>query len=255
VHRYSSLRRLGCSFAATVLFAASLSAQAPASTPAPMPMSEEGHHHLVSENSYVRVFFVEIPAHETTLLHYHDLPYISVPPGGYELGSQAESGPTSVTNFARVAYAAGKFSHAVTNSGDRPLRNVAVELVRPQGMTRNRCAIVVRDLPQQMCDVPELTSADPSRRLPLFESDEVLVESWEVGPGATTAPLDDRLDMLIAGLTDVRISGNSGIDSANALRGGELWIPAGSKPVFRTAPDRGGHFVTISFKDSVPGSQ
>jgi hypothetical protein len=210
-------------------------------------MREEGHHHLVFENSYVHVFFVEIPAHETTLVHYHDLPYISVPPGGDDAAPAA--------NFARIAYAAGKFSHAVTNSGDRPLRNVAVELVRPQGALRNRCGAVLRDLPQQTCDVPELTSKDPSRRLPLFESDEIMVESWEIAPGASTLPLDDRLDMLIAGLTDVRISGNSGIDSAKESRGGELWIPAGTRPVFRTAPDRGGHFIAISFKDSAPGSQ
>lgn len=216
-------------------------------------MREEGHHHLVFENSYVHVFFVEIPAHQTTLLHYHDLPYISVPPGGDDAASSAGSGPTSAANFARIAYAAGKFSHAVTNSGDAPLRNVAVELLRPQGTVRNRCAAVLRDLPREICDVPGLTSTNTPRRLPLFETGEIFVESWEVGPGATTLPLDNRMDMLVAGLTDVRISGNSGIDSANESRGGELWIPAGSNPVFRTAPDRGGHFIAISFKDSVPG--
>lgn len=250
-----SLRRLGCSVAATIIFAASLSAQTPASKPDPIPMREEGHHHLVFENSYVHVFFVEIPAHETTLLHYHDLPYISVPPAGDDAPPSAGSGPASAENFARIAYAAGKFSHAVTNSGDFVLRNVAVELVRPQGAIRNRCAAVLRDHPREICDVPDLTSTNPSRHLPLFESYEIFVESWEVAPGATTLPLDDRMDMLVAGLTDVKISGNSGIDSVNASRGGELWIPAGSKPVFRTAPDRGGHFIAISFKDSVPGSQ
>src|SRR5690242_15324413 len=62
--------------------------QAPAQNPgptsqrAPISMEQEHHHHLEFENSYVRVFFVEIPAHESTLFHRHDFPYLSVPPTG-----------------------------------------------------------------------------------------------------------------------------------------------------------------------------
>lgn len=221
-------------------------------------MAEEGHHHLVFANQFVNVFFVEIPAHETTLLHHHDLPYVSVPPGE----SEAASSPTGSAevpffpNLAHVAYAEGNFSHAVTNSSGATLRNVAIELVRPQGTVRNRCAAVLRDQGVEVCDpAPELAAGSPARRTPLFETDEILVESWEVGPSTRTPPMYDGKDMLIAGLTDVRIIGNTGIDSANAVRGGELWVPAGSKPVLKTAPDHGGHFIAISFKDSGPGSQ
>src|SRR2546429_90350 len=57
-----------------LLFAFSLSAQAPVAVPIP----KEPHHQLVFENSYVRVFRVNIPPHESTLLHQHDLPYIYV---------------------------------------------------------------------------------------------------------------------------------------------------------------------------------
>src|ERR1039458_375913 len=81
VPHFPTLRRLIYFFAVVVVFAVSVAAQAPAPSAIPIPMRDEGHHHLVFENSYVHVFFVEIPAHETTLLHHHDLPYISVPPG------------------------------------------------------------------------------------------------------------------------------------------------------------------------------
>src|SRR2546429_8038244 len=43
-----------------------------------VPIPKEPHHQLVFENSYVRVFRVNIPPHESTLLHQHDLPYIYV---------------------------------------------------------------------------------------------------------------------------------------------------------------------------------
>jgi hypothetical protein len=248
------LRRIPQLCATVAAFALALAAQT--STPhtsGGIPMREEGHHHLLLANQYVNVFFVEIPAHETTLLHHHDLPYVSVPPGGAEAPSPP-TGSAAVPffpTFAHVAYAAGNFSHAVENSGDVTLRNVAVELVRPQGTVRNRCAAVLRDQPIDICDpAAELAAGSPARRSPLFETNEILVESWELGPATRTRPLDDHMDMLIAGLTDVRISGNSKIDSVNALRGGELWVPAGSKPVFKTAPDRGGHFIAITFKDS-----
>src|SRR5260370_5387799 len=57
-----------------LLFAFSLSAQAPVAVPIP----KEPHHHLVLENSYVRVFRVSIPAHDATRLHRHDVPYLYV---------------------------------------------------------------------------------------------------------------------------------------------------------------------------------
>jgi hypothetical protein len=70
-----------------LLFAFSLSAQAPVAVPA----AKEPHHHLVLENSYVRVLRVSVPAHDATLLHQHDVPYIYV-----------ALGPGDVLNRSRV---------------------------------------------------------------------------------------------------------------------------------------------------------
>jgi hypothetical protein len=210
-----------------------------------IPMREESHHHLVFANQYVNVFFVEIPAHESTLLHHHDLPYVSVPPGGADASPDGKKHPA-------VGYSVGNFSHAVTNSSDVTLRNIAIELVRPQGAIRNYCTVVAENQPQGPCLRRRGRSAGPDSRWVEFGSDEIIVESWFFDQGETTDPFDDTRDMLIAGLNGVSVSGASGLDSANALRGGVLWVPAGSNPVFKTAPDRDGHFVTITFKDSAP---
>lgn len=223
------------------------------SAPASISIKEEYHHHLVFENSYVRIYFVEIPAHESTLLHRHDFPYISIPPGGadaVEPPSGAAQQPAM--RGPRVGYMAGGFSHAVNNPSDRPLRNVAIELLRPQGTVRNRCAEAVRGQPHEDCVMPPPSSAGATSHYPVFESDEILVEYWDLAPNVTTPPWDDRLDLLVAGLTGVSITADSGIDSANAVEGGLLWIPASSKPVFKTTPERGGHFIVITFKDSKP---
>ena len=216
-------------------------------------MEEEHHHHLVFENSYVKAFFVEIPAHESTLYHRHDLPYVNLPPGGADAVSLPPgSGAQQGVRGPKASFSPGGFSHAVNNSGDTPLRNVAIELLRPQGTIRNRCIMVVRDQAMELCHAPILSVAIPWHHSPLFETDEILVESWELAPNVTTKPWHDRLDMLVGGLTGVSITADSGLDSASALKGGPLWIPAGSKPVFKTGPDSGGHFVVITFKDGKP---
>jgi len=220
-----------------------------AQEPVAIPVESESHHHVVLDNSYVRVLFVEIPAHESTLLHHHDLPCVSVPPGGADAMTAPPSTQQGTVPF-RVGYAAGGFSHAVSNSSDRTMRNIAVELVRPQGTIRNRCSAVLKDEPLKDCDMPKPGAAPSPSHYAAFESDEILVEVWELGPNTVTPPMDDRMDMLAGNLTNVFVTSASGIDSANALRGGVLWIPAGSKPVFKTGPDSGGHFVTITFKDS-----
>lgn len=207
-------------------------------------MEQEHHHHLEFENSYVRVFFVEIPAHESTLFHRHDFPYISVPPTGADAAMPLAPGAAAqATGLPMVGYSPGNFSHAVSNSRDFALRNVAIELLRSQGRVRNRCEQVIRDQPPEQCNLQK-----SGTHMPLFESDEILVEKWRLGPDARVPPWNDYEDALVASLSGVSVAASGGIDSANALKGGLLWLPAGCKPVFKTAS--GGYFIAITFKDS-----
>src|SRR5579862_4473442 len=127
----------------------------PSSERASLSMEQEHHHHLEFENSYVRVFFVEIDAHDSTLFHRHDFPYLSVPPMG--AGAAMPTPPPAAregTELPMIGYSPGNFSHTVNNSRDFALRNVAIELLRPQGSVRNRCAQAVRDQPRENCDIP-----------------------------------------------------------------------------------------------------
>jgi hypothetical protein len=202
-------------------------------------MEQEQHHHLVFENSYVRAYYVEIPGHESTLYHRHDLPYVSLPP------PSSSALPTA----PRVGYTPGGFSHAVNNPSNAPLQNVAVELLRPQGNARNRCMEAIRGQPLNDCDKP----ASPSPSLPLhyalFETGEILVEYWELSPNSATNPADTRLDMLVGSL-----SGITAVDAATAspleAQAGLTWLPAGSDTIFKTGAKSGGHYITIKFKDS-----
>jgi hypothetical protein len=242
----ASRGRALCAFAGFLVAALSIAAQTstPTSEPA-IPLREEGHHHLIFHNSYVNVFFVEIPPHETTLPHHHDLPYVSIQPGG------ADASPAT-PNSPRIGYATGNFSHAVTNSGDVTLRNIAVELLRPQGIVRDRCAAIIAGQTPQVCEGESLGPMDlrkrmlPGKRTPLLETEEILVESIEISARSGFAFGYEPHDVLVAGLTGVHVTG---LDS-DVLRGGVLWVPGNSGTVFKADPDRGGHLIAITFKDS-----
>lgn len=262
--RKLSLRWPAFSFAFIFLSVLLLALEyAPAQNPgqtsqrAPISMEQEHHHHLEFENSYVRVFFVEIPAHESTLFHRHDFPYLSVPPTGADATMPPPPGPTGQeTGLPMIGYSPGNFSHAVSNSRDFALRNVAIELLRPQGTIRNGCVWADHDQPRQDCYMGEPRADIRAMRARMFETDEISVGAWRISPNITMPAWDDRADMLLASLSGVSVTASGGISSTNALKGGLLWLPAGSKPVFKTGESEG-HFIAITFKDSGshPGSR
>ena len=124
-----------------LLFAFSLSAQAPTAVPIP----NEPHHHLVLENDYVRVFRVSVPAHQATLLHQHDGPYVYVALGPANVINAIQDKPEVhlVMADGQVGYSRGGFAHIARNESDTPFDNVTIELLRPQGEPKNLCEQVL----------------------------------------------------------------------------------------------------------------
>src|SRR5216684_5224699 len=98
------------------LFYGSLNAQAPAAVPIP----QEPHHHLVLENDYVRVFRVSVPAHDATLLHQHDVPYVYVSLGPADVINAVQGKPEAriVMADGQLGYSSGHFAYiARTDAG------------------------------------------------------------------------------------------------------------------------------------------
>jgi len=254
-----ALRRLFFSVVPFFLWPFPWKAQSPqpprASAVAPIPMEQEYHHHLVFENSYVKAFYVEIAAHDSTLYHRHDLPYVSLPPPA-AAGSARSATPQGglLPPGPEIGYTAGGFSHAVSNRSDVVLRNVAIELLHPQGVARNRCAEAVHGEPLHDCDQP--TSSDPSlpSHYTVFETDEIVVEYLALPPEGTFTSSPHSV-MLVGGLRGVTTSAPEGVRSSGPFfdpRSGLVWLPAGSATVFKATPGGAGHFLAIEFKDAKP---
>jgi len=228
-----------------LLFAFSLSAQAPVAVPA----AKEPHHHLVLENSYVRVLRVSVPAHDATLLHQHDVPYIYVALGPGDVINAVAGKPEAhlVMTDGQVGYSRGGFAHIARTDAGSPFNNVTIELLRPQGEPKNRCDKVVPGEPGPCTHERRLNSYTNS---PSFETDEIDVYSVELQPkaGFQEGPETDILlvaldqaELIVqrTGQTDVKLSG-----------GDQLWLPRRSSQTIRNATDGPSRFLSIKFKDS-----
>ena len=223
---------------------------AAAQEPAAVPLSAEPHHHLVLENSYARAYYVDVAPHESTLRHRHDLPYFAVLlSGGGAAATAAASTPQSRADAPRAIFSPTPVSHTVPNPADTPFRNVTVELLHPQSAARNRCQEVLPNQPREQCDRPAAAKNPTLLHYAVFETSEILVEFWDLAANFTTPSWDDRFDMLLVDLDGPVVSA-AGAASFTPAQGGVLWLPAGSRPVFRTPAGRGGHFFAITFKDS-----
>ncbi len=145
---------------------------------APVPVTQEHHHHLILENEYVRVYDVEVDPHSTTLVHEHDLDYAYVTLGDSRITNAVTGKPPVDADVpdAHVSFAKGGFAHAAINRADTPFRNVTIEFKRPE--RRYLCGI--EGTPA--CAQP----ADPHVRV-VFETDELRTQMTTLAPGEQTA--------------------------------------------------------------------
>ncbi|MGA8145714.1 MAG: hypothetical protein WB987_17650 [Candidatus Acidiferrales bacterium] len=226
--------------ALVVVFAAR--AQAPASNP--VPTKDEPHHHLVLENTYVRVLHVEIPGHEATLLHAHDLPYVSVTLGTADFVNALVGKPEAHATMAdaQVAYSKGGFAHVVRTDAGAPFQNFTVELLKPQGAARNRCVKVVADSPVQDCPAG-------AANFPVFETDEMLVESGTLGAEGKRAEAasDSPRLFLVLDKSELTIT-IPGLGDKALHTGDAFWLPAGAAPSLANSGATTSRFLVLTFK-------
>jgi len=237
----------------------------------PMPLAHgtvpgEPHHHLKIENDYVRVYYVEVPPHESTQLHQHDHDYIYVSLGPADVVNAVRDKPEvhlqlkdGETHFTRSG-----FAHIARNLSDAPFRNVTIELLKPQDNPRNGCERVV-DGPVRNCapDFGKLRADSPLRTLPglgviprgIFQTDEIEISSYSLSLVGDYNENSSGSRLLVAedGPTvNVGIEG----ESTKALQSGEaVWIETGKKwKVVLPRGNRATRFLTIRFKDTDPAA-
>lgn len=244
------------------MFVLSFCACAHAQEPVPLARGNtpgEPHHHLKIENEYVRVYYVEAPPHEATLLHQHDQDYIYVSLGPSEVVNAILNKPEihlqlkdGETHFTR-----GGFAHVARNLADTPFRNITIELLKPQGEVRNLCAEIIPGAPLIHCDSEarerERLKEGGSSVVPLFQTDEVTVSLNRFGPNTEQTSLTT-----FSGTVFVLLSG-SGIQElvkgqpAEALAVGDvMWLLGGSITTLANPSQKAWSYLSVGFKGSEP---
>lgn len=233
----------------------SVSACARAQEPVPLAHGNvpgEPHHHLKLENEYVRVYYVEAPPHEATLLHQHDHDYIYVSLGSSDVVNAIVNKPEihlqlkdGETHFTR-----GGFAHVARNLADTPFRNITIELLKPQGEARNLCEKII-DAPLGTCNLPPQGKASSSfAATPWFETDRVRLVSTSLAAKAGYQQFA-KFDMLFVVVNDSALRVDLAGEPSKILHTGEaLWLPRGvSAHVTGPLEGAASGYVVLFFKD------
>jgi len=231
-----------------LLFSTSLPAQAPTAVPIP----QEPHHHLVLENDYVRVFRVSVPAHESTLLHQHDVPYLYVALGPADVINAVQGKPEAHLAMAdgQLSYSPGHFAHIARNESNAPFNNVTIELLKPQTELHNWCDKVV---PNDPIDCRPATH-DGAKSVPSFKTNEIKVFSDALN-SKVASKHEAFSDVLVVVLDGSKLNVSFDRQSENLDSGQVLWIPRHSghemrKLVFKNPVKGSSHYLLIFFDES-----
>lgn len=231
-----------------------------AQSPAAVPVRDEPHHHLVLENSYVRVFRVSIPANDATLLHQHDLPYLFVALGPADFTNAVAGKPEVEAKLVdgQVGYSRGGFAHIARTDHGISFDNVTVELLHPQGDPRNLCEKVI-DGPLGACNEPAASepaansraSVTPFKARPLFETSEVRAvwSTLEARARYTQSNVKSAMLFVVANDSELQIEFPG--EPARSLHGGEaLWLDAGGTATISCPLKQGAsRYWVFFFKD------
>lgn len=113
--------------ATTVIFFAFMSA-----AQAPVPVSQEAHHHLKFENEYVRVFDAIVEPGDETLFHVHSKDYVYVSLTDNVLKAQVQGSPIIELPIkeGQTVFTKAPVTHRVINPGPGVFRTIAAEILK-----------------------------------------------------------------------------------------------------------------------------
>ena len=223
--------------------------QTPAA-PTAVPLATEPHHQLVLENSYVRVYRVSIPAHSATLLHQHDLPYVSVSLGPADFVNAVPGKPEVHVVLAdgQIGYSRGGFAHIARTDSGVAFNNVTIELLKPQGDPQNVCAKIVPAATSVPCPETPAGSENEIFGPPQFKTDEVTVRLASHGPNGSVVvgPVQATLFVIVSGSEIQRTVNGKPEETLSA--GSVVWLPPASKTTFANRSGKPWTVLSLSFE-------
>jgi quercetin dioxygenase-like cupin family protein len=211
--------------------------------PSEVEIAAEPSHHLAFQNSYVRVFQVEVAPHSATLLHRHRHDYIFVTLGASEVSNEVSGkAPVSLKlQDGETRFTPGDFAHVARNLANTPFRNVTIELLRdaqPEGEQRkwdeDRGLHVLHGGTEEI----------------LFVKDGVRVSEIELQTAGVLPKHSHRRPQLIVAVTDLVFRNDvTGKPASNIeMKSGDVrWEEAGFTHTVTNVGKQAAKIVTLDF--------
>lgn len=219
------------------------SAQLPAQTTAEVEITSEPSHHLALENEYVRVFRVEVPPHQATLVHRHRHDYIFVTLGNADISNEVV-GKAPVEGRlvdGEARFTDGNFVHAARNLSDEPFRNVTIELLQDKQLRQTRSRWPMegggKTFPGGQSEV-------------LLVKDAVRVSAVELDSGTVVPRHHHEGPHLLVAVSDLDLHSDvegKSTESWKLKSGDMMWLPAGYTHALANVGLQPARFVTVEF--------
>ena len=215
-----------------------------AQTTPEVEITAEPHHHFVLENESVRVFNLEVAAHESTQVHRHRHDYIYVVRGAADVENAVLGKPPSELKLAdgETRFLAGGFAHAARNLAATPFRNVTIELLQDE-QARN-------SPPPPWDEERGLRVLDRGTQDILFVKDGVRVSEIELQPGGMIPTHHHHGPHLLVAVTDLEVRSDvegQGPMPGHFKAGAVKWLPGGYTHTLTNVGTKPAKFVTLEF--------
>ena len=213
-----------------------------------VPIAQEQHHHLIIENTYARVYEVEVPPHESTLLHQHDFDYLYVVLGAADITNAVAGKPVVNTHLddTAVNFAKGPLTHVAGNTGDKPFRNITISLLKKQGEPKVYFPSIKAALDATIKDKQSAESTEVT----VLETAQMRVKAVQVGNGPSWTYSNPTGPFLIINLDKAKLFDQPGPREKNAPTfPADMmhWYANESRAFFPAAYPAGPMLVVIEF--------
>ena len=194
-------------------------------------ITDESHYQLLLGNEKIRIFEVNLPAHQSTPLVRHDHNFLVVTLGDSEVASWAEGRAGVITYLYKdkdIRFFFGGPARALRNDTPNPYRNLTIEFLNP------KVTSLGFDIAQKRWEYGSSEMrppADPQKAFSdTMDLGEAKVKHVQLFPDDEYPEPEKAVDELLLPLTDIEFKKNGERLRKDAYT--PVWIPSGRKGKF-----------------------
>lgn len=222
---------------------------------------DEPHYAHVFQNDFVQVFDLSLSPLDSTLLHRHDHPSLSLTLGASAVLDEVQGRPPANVTLqdGEIRYSPGGFADTLRTGAGVSLRNLIIVLNRsqdsPQNLGPDAASRPLGSCPQTSPPPVQNNQVPFEQVLPCFETSGLLMELIRVEGGKDFSQAAPGTPALLVAMSNANLDVALGGEHSAFLHAGDVfWFPAGIPRKVSDFLGVGSKFLLISFKDSAAKS-